>query len=59
MFPDAGDAGFIHPLDGFKKLKPYFEEAMRVGFYIKAVPAIFHNEFDNWVIRILGEEMME
>ena len=32
---------------------------MRVGFFIKAVPVIFHSEFDNWTIKILGEEMME
>ena len=32
---------------------------MRVGFFIKAVPAIFQSEFDNWTIKILGEEMME
>ena len=32
---------------------------MRVGFFIKAVPAIYHSEFDNWLIRILGEELIE
>ena len=53
------DAGVIHPLDGFEILKPSYEEAMRVGFFIKAVPAIFHSEFDNWTIRIFGEGMMD
>ena len=45
----------MHPLDGFEKQKSADYQAMRVGFFIKAVPAIFLSELDNWRIRIFGD----
>ena len=54
-FPDAG---VMHPLDGFEKQKSADHEAMRLGFFIKAVPAIFLSELGNWAIRLLGDKAM-
>ena len=48
----------MHPLDGFEKQKSPDHEEMRVGFFIKAVPAIFLSEFGDWAIRLFGEKAM-
>ena len=48
----------MHPLDGFEKNKNDDYTAMRVGFFIKAVPAIFLSELDNWRIRIFGDQAL-
>ena len=54
-FPDAG---VMHPLDGFERELPSDEKAMRVGFYLKAVPAIFLGEFGTWINNILGSKLL-
>ena len=48
------DAGVMHPLDGFERMKPVDQKAMRVGFYVKAVPAIFLSEFATWILRVFS-----
>lgn len=54
-FPDAG---VMHPLDGFERELPSDQKAMRVGFYLKAVPAIFLGEFGTWMSNILGSKLL-
>jgi len=51
-FPDAG---VMHPLDGFSRELPKDQKAMRVGFYLKAVPAIFLGEFGSWMFRLFDK----
>lgn len=48
-FPDAG---VMHPLDGFKGEKNGETKSMRVGFYLKAVPAIFMGEFGSIIYKL-------
>ena len=48
----------MHPLDGFERQKSADYKAMRIGFFIKAVPAIFLSELGNWTIRLFGEKAM-
>lgn len=50
-FPDAG---VMHPLDGFKRTIPSDQSNMRVGFYLKAVPAIFLGEFGSLLNRVFS-----
>ena len=50
-FPDSG---LMHPLDGFERNLPEDQKFMRVGFYLKAVPAIFLGEFGNLVFKLWG-----
>ena len=38
MFPDAG---VMHPLDDYELIKPESNGLMKIGFNLKAVPAIF------------------
>lgn len=52
QFPDAG---VMHPLDGFERMLPEDQKYMRVGFYLKAVPAIFLSEFGSWMFRIFDK----
>ena len=52
------DAGVMHPLDGFERMKPEEQKAMRVGFYVKAVPAIFLSEFASWIFRIFDSKKL-
>ena len=47
----------MHPLDGFER-KLGDERAMRVGFYLKAVPAMFYGEFASWFLRIFNADRM-
>ena len=54
-FPDAG---VMHPLDGFFRMLPSDAKAMRVGFYLKAVPAIFLGEFGAWFQTIFGKKLL-
>ena len=55
QFPDAG---IMHPLDGFERKMSDEKMAMRVGFYLKAVPAMFYGEFASWFLRIFNENRM-
>ena len=50
------DAGVMHPLDGFERKLPEDKNAMRVGFYLKAVPAIFLSEFGSWFLRMFDSK---
>ena len=52
---DFPDAGVMHPLDGFSRELPKDQKAMRVGFYLKAVPAIFLGEFGSWMFRLFDK----
>jgi len=48
----------MHPLDGFTVNLPADEKAMRVGFYLKAVPAIFLGEFGAWFSSLFGTKLL-
>ena len=48
------DTGVMHPLDGFARDLPDDQRAMRVGFYLKAVPAIFLGEFGSFMVNFMG-----
>ena len=55
QFPDAG---IMHPLDGFERKMESDKMAMRVGFYLKAVPALYYGEFASWFFRIFNSRRM-